>query len=341
MGNENIIKRKALYINGRFLTQQPTGVQRFAIDLVLELSQEIDCVILVPNLPLKDESLNHLDIKIVKGGNGYFWEQLTLPLYTNKKGLTLLNLCNMAPVFAKNSWVTIHDLAFIKNKAWFSFTFRFIYNLLIPIVVNRSKKVLTVSNTVRKEIIDEYQVYPNKVEVVYNKVSQEFLDAEPTEITIPYQEYFLVVGSVNPRKNYEWLCEFFDSNPDFKLVIVGGSNKNFKTINKEFKNVHWVGFCDVSELKWLYTNAKGFVNFSLYEGFGIPTIEAMSVNRPIICSNIPVNKEVGGDEVVYVNLDDSVGFEKALRNVSETQISYNRFNYFCNIDRVNLFKRYL
>jgi glycosyltransferase involved in cell wall biosynthesis len=97
----------------------------------------------------------------------------------------------------------------------------------------------------------------------------------------------------------------------------------------------------VSELKWLYINAQGFVNFSLYEGFGIPTIEAMSVNQSIICSNIPVNKEVGGDEITYVNLDDSTAFEKALRNVNETKISYSRFSYFCNIDRVYLFKRYL
>ena len=298
-------------------------------------------MILVPNLPLIDQSLSHLEIKILRGGIGYFWEQLTLPLYVNKQQIVLLNLCNMAPVLAKDSWVTIHDLAFIKNKSWFSFTFRLIYNLLIPIIVNRSKKIFTVSKTIKQELIDQFKIDPKKINVVYNKVSQEFLDAIPEEISIPYQNYFLVVGSVNPRKNYEWLCAFFDSNKDFTLVIVGGSSKNFKSVKKEFKNVHWVGFCNVSELKWLYINAKGFINFSLYEGFGIPTIEAMSVNKSIICSDTPINKEVGGDEVTYVNIDDSIAFENALKNVRETKISYRRFDYFCNVDRVYLFKKYL
>jgi glycosyltransferase involved in cell wall biosynthesis len=290
---------------------------------------------------LVEHSLDHLEIQILSGGKGYFWEQATLPSYTNKHEIPLLNLCNMAPVLAKNSWITIHDLAFVKNKGWFSFPFRLVYNFIIPKIVKRSKKIFTVSNTIKKEIIDEYQVDSDKLNVVYNKVSEEFLEATPKKISIPYEDYFIVVGSVNPRKNYEWLCKFFDSNADFKLVIVGGSSNNFRSMHKDFNNVHWVGFCDVSELKWLYINSKGFINFSLYEGFGIPTIEAMSVNKSIICSDIPVNREVGGDEVTYIALNDSLAFEKGLRNMSENKILYDRFSYFSSVNRVEVFKRYL
>ena len=322
-----IMERDKIYVNGRFLTQKPTGVQRFAIDLLLAIKGDFNIEILTPDIPFDSSALGSFTIHKLKGGIGYYWEQITLPKFVNKKGKKLLNLCNTAPLLGRSNFITIHDLAFY-NKDWVGFKFRLIYQFLIPRIVKRASGIFTVSESVKKELIKAYALDESKIGVLYNRVSNELKNANVTHVEGVEQPYFLTVGSLNPRKNHEWLINFFDKNINEKLVLVGKGGPQFKSIKlKSVKLIH-IERCSSSELKWLYQNTKAYVNFSLYEGFGIPTLEAMYEGVPIICSNTPINREIGGDEVLYVNLEDEKGLKIALSKVKREKKRYNQCSKF-------------
>jgi len=322
-----------VFINGRFLTQHPTGVQYFAQEICKELETVIDFVILVPkNQPIVNKSLSH---KVVKIGNlkGYLWEQVSLPKYMKKqKKSILINLCNLAPINLKNQIVTIHDLAFVKNKDWFSTKFHKVYNYIIPKIVVNSLSILTVSETVKKELINTYNLPNNKIHVVFNKISQKLLEASPKQPTkkIEPKQYFLMVGSNNPRKNFQFVEEIFSSNQfQEKLVIVGASHSSFntkKTNNPQSNNVMHLSRVNSKELSWLYQNTKAVINPSFYEGFGIPNIEAMYFKVPLLCSDITVFKEVSGEYSSYFKLNDKNDFIHQLKTV-ETAFDEKKSNY--------------
>ncbi len=327
-----------IYVNGRFLTQRPTGVQRFALDLVLAIQDSFELEILIPKTDrIIPEELNS-KVTTVEGGSGHYWEQLTLPQYLKQNDGLLLNLCNTAPFLWKKNLVTIHDLAF-ENKDWVNWKFSLLYKFLIPRIAKSAKHVFTVSNTIKTELLNRYKLDDNLVSVLYNRVSDEFLNAGIQEVQGLKDPFYLTVGSLNPRKNYQWLSEVFANNELPRLVIVGGEAQQFKAANVNLKNCKVLGYTSIEELKWLYANAEGYVNFSLYEGFGIPTIEAMAMGLPIVCSDIPVNREVAGEEVLYAALNNEKELIKQLKRVSSELINYNNIQKFQTFDARKVFEK--
>ena len=146
-----------ILINGRFLCQKATGVQKYALGISLALQKKhTEIVVVCPN---NTKDLYGLKVKKTGYGNGFFWEQIWLPFFLlfHKKSL-LINFCNTAPLLVKNQIVTIHDLAFLKNNQWFSSSFRRWYNFLIPRLCHRSLKILTVSEFIKKEISVEFKI---------------------------------------------------------------------------------------------------------------------------------------------------------------------------------------
>lgn len=139
-----------IYINGRFLTQNLTGVQRFAYELTSRLSLlRDDVVILVPSRnTIRTEYLKYdMAIEEVIGGSGHYWEQVTLPKYLRKKqNPVLVNLCNTGPIFYKNQIVTHHDITYVRYPKGFPLKFKVLYKLLTPVLLNNAKAVITVSN---------------------------------------------------------------------------------------------------------------------------------------------------------------------------------------------------
>ncbi|VTN10238.1 Uncharacterised protein [Raoultella terrigena] len=194
---------KIIYINGRFLTQKITGVQRFAYELVLHLSRlRSDVVILVPGLLLinNEYSIKELNIQELVGGNGHFWEQVTLPLFLrSEKSHLLVNLCNTGPAFYKKQIVTQHDISYVRYPSSFSKRFRMFYLCLTPFLLRNSKAVVTVSNFSKKEIVDFYKHEKNNVFVIPNAVGEQFyVDSIVGGHT---SDYFLTVSSISYHKN--------------------------------------------------------------------------------------------------------------------------------------------
>lgn len=333
------LKGEKLYVNGRFLFQKITGVQRFAIEFIKELKQAYDFEILVPEE--YDGSLRAAyDFNTVKGGSSHFWEQITLATFVNRNKGTLINLCNTAPLLCRKNIVTIHDLAF-ENKDWVRGLFRKYYSFLIPRIAKRSAAVITVSECIKEELVDRYQLNREKVIVIYNKVSKAFLDAETAPLNFIEQPFFLAVGSINKRKNYQWLCEVFSAHEVPSLIIVGSKGGAFSEFEISTKNCLVVSDVSDAQLKWLYQKCEAYINFSLYEGFGIPNIEAMSQGAKIICSDIPVNHEVCGESATYVALGDDVELVKQLNSVSSLRADGKRWEKFQRFDIIEKLKSVL
>lgn len=321
-------------VNARFLTQNITGVQRFAIELAKQLK------ILLPNLKfvspkLIDPTTISKELEIVEIGNltSHLWEQIELPQYLKSLGYPLLVcLCNTAPVFYKKKIVCIHDLAFKFEPAWFSTYFHTFYNVLIPRVARGSIKVLTVSHFSKKSLQEQYDLPEHRIKVIYNAVSEVFLrtDLEETmhnpTMHNPNKRFILTVSSIDPRKNLRRLIMAFKKAalPNLELIIVGLQSKVFadsdlQALIKGSSNIRFTGYVSDSELRGLYQKALGFIYPSLYEGFGIPPLEAMASGCATAVSRSSSLPEICADAVLYFDPLDEEDIKKAIISLTANQ----------------------
>lgn len=310
-----------IYINARFLTQNITGVQRFALEICKSLLKyRHDVILLVPNVDsiINNFSINEFNIKEIKGGSGHFWEQYTLTKYLRSLGNPLLiNLCNTAPIFYKNKISVIHDVTFLRYPESYSFKFRIFYKILVPTVINSSKKVLTVSNFSKDDISKEYNLDKNKIGVIYNAVSDIFYPLIKKESEKPYA---LAVSSPNKHKNFPNLIDaFLKSNVDLDLKIIGSLSNAFSDQTSLVNNdprIKFLGRVGDQELVELYQNAKFFIFPSLYEGFGIPPLEAQACGCPVISSNAASLPEVLKESAFYFEPNDVNSIRAAIEFVN-------------------------
>ena len=257
--------------------------------------------------------------------------------YVKRKKAILISLCNTAPLFLENQIVTIHDLSFRLHPEWNSKIFSLVYNRMIPVIAKKSNHILTVSNTSKEELVNELNISKDKISVVYNAVSSIFIEKELLDKKegIKQENYILTVSSFHPRKNLKRLIEAFLKIPDknLKLYIVGNFEKNFafdelslKELDSRIKILTNIN--DI-ELKRIYKNAKLFVYPSLYEGFGIPIIEAMSCGVPVCVSNIDVFKEVCGSNATYFdpkNIEDIR--DKIISSIEKPKLIFNQLDKY-------------
>ncbi|SNR60834.1 glycosyltransferase family 4 protein [Desulfurobacterium atlanticum] len=314
-----------ILINSRFLTQKITGTQRFAIEISLQLKKlMLNVVFVSPRNILHTKIANELNVKTIGVNTGHLWEQVDLPVYLKKVGNSLLiNLVNAAPLIYKNQIITIHDLAFLKHPEWFSRKFYLFYRTLIPKIAKKAKIILTVSNFSKTEIINLLNIPSQKVEVIYNGISNKF-SFNPS---IKKENFILAVSSLDPRKNFKNLILAFKKLKlkEHKLLIVGSKNKVFSNqeieqLIKETPNIEFTGYVPDEELVNLYQRAKLFVYPSLYEGFGLPPLEAMACGTPVVVSNVASLPEVCGDAAYYVNPYDVNDIAKGIETVLKYEL---------------------
>lgn len=310
-----------IYINARFLTQPMTGVQRFSVELCKELAKlRSDLVFLVPSkLDILDQSLlEKINIVEVKGGRGHFWEQFILPKYLKKLGNPLLlNLGNTAPVFYNNKIFTHHDITYIRFPESYSLRFRLIYQLIASLNFKNSLSFITVSEFSKEDISDFYNVEMKDIHVLYNGVNSSFKENKSL-ISISEKPFALAVSSPSYHKNFSALIEAFNKidNP-IELKIIGSSTSIFKNSKNYEANprINFLGRISDDELIELYQKAEFFVFPSLYEGFGIPPLEAQACGCPVISSNAASLPEVLQDSAYYFNPKDVNSIRDAILKV--------------------------
>ena len=330
-----MVKKQSVYINGLFLGQEMTGVQKFAFAICQEMARlDIEIIFLCPKSIKTKPSFGHIQ----KFGklNRHLWEQITLPLYLKRNKIkTLVNLCNTAPLLSSENILCIHDLSFYNYGKWFSKMYSCFYRFLTPKIVKKAKNIITVSEFSKKQIVETYSIKPEKIKVIYNGIY--FNDSSTDRnFSAPNRKYILFVGSLNPRKNLSMLIEAVEGigQNDLDLIIVGKKSKIFK--NEESSKSTQIKFYDQtndSELQKLYKNAEMLVMPSYYEGFGLPVLEALSFGCPVICSDIPVFQELFKNFVIFFNLESKEELKQKIVSILNKE-------QLININKKELIKKY-
>jgi glycosyltransferase involved in cell wall biosynthesis len=308
-----------VYINGRFLTQRVTGIQRYSRETLLQLDailQEskgaltIEWILIAPKGTVFPELTT---IRCVEAGffASHLWEQFDLPWLT-RDGL-LMSFCSTGPLIKQNQIITIHDASVYRVPDAFSWKFRAWYKFLLRWIVRRAGLTLTVSHFSAREVCKWYGARPERVQVM-TEGWQHLLRYEGDEAILKKNglskgRFVLAVSSPTPNKNFELVLKAAGrlTNEGVEFVIAGSADpKVFSAATQnDGVNVKYLGYVSDAELKALYQNAMCFVFPSRYEGFGIPPLEAMGCSCPVLASTIDSVREVCGDAVLYFDpLDD-------------------------------------
>ncbi len=312
-------------IDARFFGPGAKGLGRYTQKLVEWLEKtdtQNDYVIF-----LRRENFNEFqpqNIRFKKVLADYHWytlaEQIFFPFVIYRQKVDLMHFPHFnVPIFYFRPFVvTIHDLIlqyFSTRRAstlgWLKYWLKnSAYKIVIRLALKRAKRIITVSQYVKKEITEYFKVAPEKISVTYEGAMDEVWDGPASvsdlkkyAITKPF---LLYIGNAYPHKNLERLVEAFEIlaekyNRDLQLVLVGGNDYFFRRLEKEkaIKGVVFAGFVPDSELAAFYKSAAAYVFPSLCEGFGLPPLEAMSHGLPVVSSSATCLPEILGEAAIY------------------------------------------
>lgn len=231
------------------------------------------------------------------------------------------------------SIVTIHDLSYIRVPETASPSLKKYLDVVVPRSIALATHVHAVSETTRQDIITLYNTPPEKVSVIFNAVESRFKPVDIskailTKYHIPDAPYIISVGTVQPRKNYSRLVKSLVQlcrKHDVHLVIAGGrgwlEDEFYATIQQTGMTdyVHVTGFVADEDLPALYSGAICMAYPSLYEGFGIPVLEAMACGVPVLTSTTSSLPEVAGDSAILVNPYDIDAIQDGLERLISDQ----------------------
>ncbi len=317
----------SIYVNARFLTQRITGVQRYAIEISRQLKMlSTDIKFVAPGNIIHDELAGELNVVAHGKMSGHLWEQLELPRFLKKRGYPLLiNLGNTSPLHYKNKIVAIYDMSFMRNPQWFSKKFYLYYKFIVARAAREALKIITVSEFSKKEIHELLNIPADNIEVVYGAAPKESEDDIGKDIS-QRGRYLLAVSSLDPRKNLENLIAAFISSgiKGVKLIIVGSGNtifrhKKFREVIGSNPDIIFTGYVSDRDLIGLYKRAELFIYPSIYEGFGIPPLEAMACGCPVIVSTASSLPEVCGDAALYVDPYDIDDIKRAMSEILDNR----------------------
>lgn len=310
-----------IVVNCRFLTQERTGVQRFAEEITRELvGLRDDLVLVAPPGELRYEKLGGAPIIRIGKAQGHRWEQWDLPQVVRREyaGALLLSLMNTGPVIYRNQIVTHHDLTYARYPETYTRRFRFAYRVLSTATLRRARRVLTVSEFSRSEIASEYGIPADRISVIPNAAGGAFRQVRGDETDPPYM---LAVSSLLPHKNIPFLTSAYQryaeqSGTRTVLKLVGaaqaaGVGSTFRT--SDTSHVEFLGRVSDAELQALYAHARAFIFPSLYEGFGIPPLEAQAAQLPVIAASTASIPEVLGDSALYFAPGDDEALLRSIR----------------------------
>ena len=309
---------RTVYINGRFLTQRITGIQRYARETLAELDALLDqgaClpswrwVLLAPQ-GSSFPALRHIDARCVGVFAGHVWEQIDLARHS-RDGL-LVSFTPTGPLLKRAQLVTMHDASVYRVPEAFSWRFKLWYRLVGHWLAARSPRTLAVSEFAAAELVHWFNCDPRKISVTCEGWQHlERLQGDPRILerhALTPGRYVLAVSSPTANKNFQLVVRAASevSHADIEFAIAGATDPNVfaKASVVPTGRVKMLGYVTDAELKALYEHALCLVFPSRYEGFGIPPLEAMSLGCPVMASHIAAVKEVCGSAAQYFDPDD-------------------------------------
>jgi len=264
-------------------------------------------------------------------------EQITVPRDLRRERADLFHAPHyvLPPLTRCKSVVTIHDCIhlrfpqYLPNKLGYAYARGSLW-----MATHQASRILTVSEASKRDILDYFNVPPEKIHVIYNGIDERFSESPPEDDVARVREryqldhpFILYAGNIKPHKNIERTIEAFHllrRSAEFdqvKLVIIGDEIAKYAALrhavhrHKLHKYVRFFGFVPDRTLAILYRLAGVFVFPSLYEGFGLPPLEAMASGTPVITSNVSSLPEVVGDAALLVDLLQPEAIADAMRRM--------------------------
>lgn len=303
------MRGERVVINGRFLGRPLTGVERYATEMLRALdrlissgshgTEDLSFVVAVPPGTQAPELAN-IPIRTVGRTQGYVWEQVELAVFAGRD--LLVSLCNLAPVAGPRNLVCVHDAHVRLVPDNYSWAFRSAYNTLLPTIIRRSAGWVTVSNYSAAKLLELSIADHPPDAVVYNGADHAKLwDLSRSSLarSLLPSKYVLALGSRSRNKNLELTLELARvlEPHGISVVIAGGANERvFGSSSLHAPaNARFLGRVSDDDLAFLLQHAICFVFPSLFEGYGLPPVEAMLLGCPVIASNTSAIPEVLGD----------------------------------------------
>lgn len=312
------MERRRWSINGRFLTQSVTGVQRYghqilrALDQLLDrhhsLTRDLDIELLAPPgtaLPplavIGSRSIGRVD--------GHIWEQSVLPCHAQGG---LVSLCNTGPLCHYKHIVCIHDVNTRSYPGSYSPQFRALYRVLLPLLGRTAAVIATVSRYSAEELVrygicsrDKIALAPDGHEHALQWVPQH----SSRTCSVAGQDTIVLVGSPAPHKNVALICSLAGrlKAAGLRIAVVGLSDPRVFSagaFEPDADNITWIGRLSDDELAALLADSLCLAFPSFVEGFGLPPLEAMALGCPVIASDRASLPEICGDAALYASPDD-------------------------------------
>jgi glycosyltransferase involved in cell wall biosynthesis len=288
-------------VNGRFLRARPTGLHRVGralLDALLEAG--LDAEVVAP--PEVEDPRVDRHVRSLPGlsgrGRDHAFEQFVLPVVAGRR--PVLSLTNTGPVLARRGWLAVHDLAMIHRPDWYAKSMQ-VYARTVVTAARRAERVITFTEVVKSELV-EVGVRAERVIVVRESVDPSFRPATSAqvhgvllELGLTDLPYVLMLGWAHPRKDLATALaahrQVHALSPH-RLVLVGDGHGTFAGVERPTDDsVLHVGHVNDEQLVALLTGARALLYPSLYEGFGLPPLEAWACGTPALVADVPALRE--------------------------------------------------
>ena len=281
------------------------------------------------------------------GGDFYpLWEQVTLLKAANELNLDMLHCTsNTAPIRCKIPLIlTLHDIIFLEprdkaNKSFYQNMGWFYRRLVVPRILKKCKRIITVSNFEKNNIMSKLDLPQGKIAMIYNGYNDWFKPLDDTEQIykkyIDSSGYFFFLGNTDPKKNTERTLvaysKYLEKSEVKRRLLMADLDKSFLSSIIERNHIENIlpqivmpGYIVNKDLPYIYNNAFAFLYTSLRESFGIPLLEAMACGTPVITSNTSSMPEIGGPEAILINPENPDEITEKMLQLEKDEALYQR-----------------
>jgi glycosyltransferase involved in cell wall biosynthesis len=324
---------RTVFINGRYLTQPLSGVQRYAEEIVRALDARVGAgeaqaryVLLCPP-GAREAGLSHIPQQTIGKRGGHIWDQLDFALAA-RKGVALC-LASVGPIALSRQVVVIHDAAVQRHPEHFSKGYAAVHKT-IDLILARRARVATVSDFSRTELADVLGMKAERIIVAKN--GAEHLQIEPDagvvdRLGLSEAPYFLVLGNITRNKNLAVAMRALALLQPSLIRLVAVGRLDASVFGTGFlppmgEGLVLPGRLDDAEVAGLMRRARALIFPSLYEGFGIPPLEAMANDCPVLASTAAAVVETCGDAAEFFAPHDEVKLAELMRRAAEDDGSW-------------------